>query len=36
MDKVYVYPTQVMSSLINLQDDFTLSIEEYQWLMDSI
>ena len=36
MDEVYVDPTQVMPSLVNLKDDLTLSVEEYQWLMDSI
>ena len=36
MDEVYVYPNLVMSLLVNLKDDLTLLIEEYQWLMDSI
>ena len=33
MEEVYVSPTHVMSPSVNLQDDLTLSIEEYQWLM---
>ena len=33
---VYVLPTQVMSPLVKLNEDNSLSIEEYQWLADSI
>ena len=36
MDKVYVYPTQVLSSVVNLEDDLTVLIEGCKWLIDSI
>ena len=35
-DEIYVYPTEIMSPLVNLGDDLTLSIHEYQWLSDCI
>ena len=35
-DEIYVYPTEVMSPLVNLGNDLTLSRHEYQWLSDSI
>lgn len=35
-DEVLVYPSQVMATLVNLSSDSYLSIEEYQWLCNSI
>ena len=35
-DEIYAYPTEVMSPYVNLGVDSSLSINEYQWLSDSI
>ena len=34
--KVYVFPTQVFSSLVSLIENNVLMIEDYQWLCDSL
>ena len=34
--KVYVFPTQVLSPLVNLIENNVLMIEDYQWLCDSL
>ena len=34
--KVYVFPKQVLSSLVNLIENNVLMIEDYQWLCDSL
>ena len=33
---VYVFPTQVLSPLVNLDEDNVLKMDEYEWLCDSI
>ena len=34
--RVYVFPTQVLSPLVNLSENHILKMEEYQWLSDSL
>ena len=33
---VYVFPTQVLSPLVNMDENNVLKMDEYQWLCNSI